>query len=98
MNYWPYYAPVFERSHPQMSFATAKTHFETAYLSYYGQTVSPDIDESTSQYTNGAWIFNSADQGNGTVINFGRFRDSTRQLDQPFGSEFNTEPGNPPGT
>ena len=98
MRNWPYYSPVYGRSYPQMSFGAAKTYVEVAYLSYYGQAVNPAIDESTSQYTNGAWIFNSADQGDGTVINFGRFRDSTRQADQPFGSEFNTEPGNPPGT
>lgn len=77
---------------PTLTFAQAKAYFEPAFLAHYGQAVGV-IDEDTSYYSNGRWLFNSPlhTADNKTVTNYGQFRDRTDVKYQPYGSIFTSE-------
>lgn len=82
---------------PYMTFAEAKSYFEAAFLDYYGQQ-NQTIDQTTTIYHNGAWIFNSPvwSSDGKTVTSYGKFRDHKEEQYQPFGAQFDTESNNPP--
>ncbi len=93
MYYHFYHTPYGCDAIPTMTFNEAKAYFEAEFQKYYGQTVDT-IDEDTSRYQCGAWVFNSPvwSSDGKTVTNYGNFRDRKQQEHQPIGAVFITAP------